>query len=163
MAFVLRSILPDMSIATPDFLSFQFAWNIFFYPLTFSLPMQEVSSIYNADTPCTVGRERMLKGREKNLFKLFLSCHKIWILFHNFPLLIINCSIESSRWSNVWSLNVRVGSIMSLHAGPNSPVLSFWGSYTSRMLSKEWHATLGCPIRLKPVSLVCALYMSIIL
>ena len=37
MAFVLKSVLSDMSIATPAFLSFPFAWNIFFHPLTFNL------------------------------------------------------------------------------------------------------------------------------
>ena len=37
MAFVLKSILSDMSIATPAFLSFLFTWNIFFHPLTFNL------------------------------------------------------------------------------------------------------------------------------
>jgi len=34
MAFVLKSILSDMNIATPTF-SFQFAWYGFFHPLTF--------------------------------------------------------------------------------------------------------------------------------
>ena len=37
MAFVLKSILPNMNIATPTFLSFPFTWKIFFYPLTFNL------------------------------------------------------------------------------------------------------------------------------
>ena len=37
MAFVLKSILSDMSIVTPAFLSFPLAWNIFFHPLTFNL------------------------------------------------------------------------------------------------------------------------------
>ena len=36
-AFVLKSILPDMSIAIPAFLSFLFALNICFHPLTFNL------------------------------------------------------------------------------------------------------------------------------
>ena len=36
-AFVLKSILSDMSIATPAFFWSQFAWNIFFHPFTFSL------------------------------------------------------------------------------------------------------------------------------
>ena len=35
--FISRSILSDMRIATPAFFCFPFAWNIFFYPLTFSL------------------------------------------------------------------------------------------------------------------------------
>ncbi|XP_073665603.1 cerebral cavernous malformations 2 protein isoform X3 [Tursiops truncatus] len=35
--FILKSILSDMSIATPAFFKFPFAWNIFFHPLTFSL------------------------------------------------------------------------------------------------------------------------------
>ena len=35
--FILKSTLSDMSIATPAFFSFPFTWNIFFYPLTFSL------------------------------------------------------------------------------------------------------------------------------
>ena len=35
--FILRSILSDMRIATPAFICFPFAWNIFFHPLTFSL------------------------------------------------------------------------------------------------------------------------------
>ena len=37
--FVLKSILSDMSIGTPVliFFPFSYAWNIFFYPLTFSL------------------------------------------------------------------------------------------------------------------------------
>ena len=34
--FVLKSILSDISIATPVFFSFPFAWNTFFHPLTFS-------------------------------------------------------------------------------------------------------------------------------
>ena len=37
IVFVLKSILSDMSIATPAFFTLQFARNIFFYPLTFSL------------------------------------------------------------------------------------------------------------------------------
>ena len=36
-AFVLKSILSDMSIAIPAFFWFLFAWNIFFQPFTFSL------------------------------------------------------------------------------------------------------------------------------
>ena len=35
--FILMSFLSDMRIATPAFLCFPFAWNIFFHPLTFSL------------------------------------------------------------------------------------------------------------------------------
>ena len=35
--FNLRSILSDMRIATPAFLCFPFAWNIFFHPFGFSL------------------------------------------------------------------------------------------------------------------------------
>ena len=35
--FILKSVLSDMSIATPVFFWFPFAWNIFFHPLTFSL------------------------------------------------------------------------------------------------------------------------------
>ena len=35
--FILKSILSDMTIATPAFFWLPFAWNIFFYPLTFSL------------------------------------------------------------------------------------------------------------------------------
>ena len=35
--FILKSILSDMSIATPAFFCCQFAWNIFFHPFTFSL------------------------------------------------------------------------------------------------------------------------------
>ena len=35
--FILKSILSDMSIATPAFFSFPFAWNIFFHSLTFGL------------------------------------------------------------------------------------------------------------------------------
>ena len=34
---ILKSILSDMSITTPVFFWFPFAWNIFFYSLTFSL------------------------------------------------------------------------------------------------------------------------------
>ena len=37
IVFILKSILSDMRIATPAFFCFPFAWNIFFYPLTFSL------------------------------------------------------------------------------------------------------------------------------
>ena len=37
MAFVLKSILSDMTIAALAFLSFSFARNIFFHPLTFNL------------------------------------------------------------------------------------------------------------------------------
>ena len=35
LGFVLKSILSDMSIATLAFFWFSFAWNTFFYPLTF--------------------------------------------------------------------------------------------------------------------------------
>ena len=35
--FILRSILSDMRIATPDFFCLPFAWNIVFHPLIFSL------------------------------------------------------------------------------------------------------------------------------
>ena len=35
--FILKSILSDMSIATPAFFWFPFAWNTFFHPLTFTL------------------------------------------------------------------------------------------------------------------------------
>ena len=35
--FILKSIWPDTSIATPDFLWIPFAWNTFFHPITFSL------------------------------------------------------------------------------------------------------------------------------
>ena len=37
MAFISKSILSDMSIATPAFLFGPMAWNIFSYPLTFNL------------------------------------------------------------------------------------------------------------------------------
>ena len=37
MSFVVKYILSDVSISTPAFLSFSFAWNIFFYLLTFNL------------------------------------------------------------------------------------------------------------------------------
>ena len=37
MSFVLKSILSDMSVATPAFLSCLLAWNIFPYPFTFNL------------------------------------------------------------------------------------------------------------------------------
>ena len=37
MALILKSILSDMSIATPAFLSSLLAWSIFSYPLTFNL------------------------------------------------------------------------------------------------------------------------------
>ena len=36
IAFTLKSILSDTSIASPDMFSFSFAWNIFFHPSTFS-------------------------------------------------------------------------------------------------------------------------------
>ena len=35
--FILKSILSDMNIASPDFFWFPFTWNIFFHSLTFSL------------------------------------------------------------------------------------------------------------------------------
>ena len=35
--FILMSVLPDKSIATPGFFWFSFAWNVFFHALTFSL------------------------------------------------------------------------------------------------------------------------------
>ena len=35
--FILKSILTDMSIATPAFFWFPFAWNTFFHPLTFTV------------------------------------------------------------------------------------------------------------------------------
>ena len=41
-AFVLKSILSDMSIATPAFFWSLFAWNISFHPFTFSLYMSPV-------------------------------------------------------------------------------------------------------------------------
>ena len=37
IVFILKSILSDMSIATPIFFWFPFAWNTFVHPLTFSL------------------------------------------------------------------------------------------------------------------------------
>jgi len=37
MFFILKPILSDMSIATPAFFWFLFAWNSFFHPLTFNL------------------------------------------------------------------------------------------------------------------------------
>nr|KAF6477923.1 hypothetical protein HJG59_010818 [Molossus molossus] len=37
MAFILKSILSDISIAIPAFFSFPFAWKIFFHPFTFNL------------------------------------------------------------------------------------------------------------------------------
>ena len=37
LAFILKSVLSDMNIVTRAFLSFLFAWNIFFYPFSFSL------------------------------------------------------------------------------------------------------------------------------
>ena len=42
-AFVLKSILSDMSIATPAFFCSLFAWNIFLHPFTFSLHVSLVS------------------------------------------------------------------------------------------------------------------------
>ena len=36
VAFVLKSILSDMSIVTPDFLTFPFTWNIFSHPFVFN-------------------------------------------------------------------------------------------------------------------------------
>ena len=35
--FILRSVLPDMRIASPASFCFPFAWNLFFHPLTFGL------------------------------------------------------------------------------------------------------------------------------
>ena len=50
------------------------------------LLMGEFWSIHNTDTQCTVGGERRPKGREDFfMFKFFLSCHKIRILFHKIP------------------------------------------------------------------------------
>ena len=41
-------------------------------------------SMYNTDTQCTVCEKRGPKGRQEFfMFKFFLSCHKILILFHN--------------------------------------------------------------------------------
>ena len=40
--FILKSILSDMSIATPAFYWSLFAWNIFFQPFTFSLNVSPV-------------------------------------------------------------------------------------------------------------------------
>ena len=41
-------------------------------------------SVYNTDTQCTVCGKRGPKGRQEFfMFKFFLSCHKILILFHN--------------------------------------------------------------------------------
>ena len=42
MVFILKSILSDMSIATPAFFWSLFTWNIFFQPFTFSLYMSLV-------------------------------------------------------------------------------------------------------------------------
>ena len=67
-------------------------------------------------------REEAKGQRKIFMCKFFLSCHKILILFHNFPLLIFNLLIESIRQSNIWSLDARVVAhlpliIMSLSAG----------------------------------------------
>ena len=45
--------------------------------------------MHNADTQCTVGK-RGGQRPEKDflMFKFFLSCHKIWISFHNSNLLV---------------------------------------------------------------------------
>ena len=48
------------------------------------LPMGEVWLMHNAGTQCTVeGREEAKGPRKIFTFKFFLSCHKIWILFHS--------------------------------------------------------------------------------
>ena len=40
-------------------------------------------SMHNADIQCTVvGREKAKRKRKSFMFKFFMSCHKIWILFH---------------------------------------------------------------------------------
>ena len=55
------------------------------------LPMEEVWSMPNTDTQCTVeGREEAKGQRNFFMFKFFLSCHKIWTLFHRtFPDLVL--------------------------------------------------------------------------
>lgn len=80
----------------------------------------------DADNTVYSSRERGGQRAEKKFFFqhliFFSSCHKILILFHNFPLLIFNLLIESIRQSNIWFLDARVLAhlpliIMSLSAG----------------------------------------------
>ena len=55
--FILKSILSDISIATPAFFLFPFAWNIFFHHLTFSLcvslDLKWVSCRQHVDGSCS--------------------------------------------------------------------------------------------------------------
>ena len=57
---------------------------LFFMVEQVFLLMGEIWSMPNVDIQCTVqGREETKGQRTFFMFKFFLSCHKIWILFHN--------------------------------------------------------------------------------
>ena len=53
---ILKSILSDLSIATPAFFWFSFAWNTFFYPFPFSLyvspDLKQISGRQHPYRPC---------------------------------------------------------------------------------------------------------------
>ena len=59
---------------------------LFFMVKQVFLLMGKIWSVhwYNADTQCTIEGKEEAKGQKKNffMFKFFLSCHKIWLLFH---------------------------------------------------------------------------------
>ena len=120
----------------------------------------------NADTQCTVEGTEATKGRRKNLFKFFLSCHKTGNLMINGGKLQSNLSPESIWWSTVWSLKIRVTAWLSQGlscpsmSSSNHLILSFPETCTSRMFGKDWHSILRCPVRLlSPLSShVCCVY-----
>ena len=98
MAFVLKSILSNMCIVNPAFLSFPFAWNIFFYPLTFNLcvsfALKWVSYRQNivgscfsfqSTTPCLLIRVLSLLR-----FKVIIDKH-VFIAMLNLVFLFILC------------------------------------------------------------------------
>ena len=106
------------------------------------LPRGEVWLMHNADTQCTVEGREKAKGQKKVfMFKFFLPCHKIWILFHNFPPLIINLLIESTRWSNIWSFDARLVACLSwVHHVPQCWVLIDWFSCFGGVILAECFA-----------------------
>ena len=58
---------------------------------------------------------------------LSISCPQIWILLHSFPLLIINHSIESIKWSNIWPLKPRwLLTCFGVNHVKSLPIPSLW-------------------------------------
>lgn len=91
------------------------------------LLMGEVWLKHNADTQYTVEEERRPKDREHFMFKLFLSCHTIGLLFHSinfffhFTFYRTMCSFPYHTVRlTVWKMRMIMGQIfeITLSVGP---------------------------------------------